>query len=124
MACFEGGFGSMHKTVMQCLKIMSPCLAPLILPLALGLAGCKAKEPPLSPRAAAFKKDVRDILGRLAPVLAGPLSHNDAKAAEQAILSLYPTVGQGKDDFPFRLGAMSKDGILLTASAASPSHRR
>jgi hypothetical protein len=105
----------MKKTMPPCPRIKSLCLALLILPLALGLAGCRAQGPPLSPRAAAFKKDVRDIIARLTPALSGPLAHNDAKAVEQAILSLYPTAGQEKDDFPFRVGAMSKDGILLTA---------
>jgi hypothetical protein len=100
--------------VIHCLRMMRPYLAPLILPLALGLAGCQAQEPPLNPRAAAFKKEVRDLIARLTPALAGLLSHNDAKAAAQAILSLYPGAGQEKDDLPFWLGAMSKDGILLT----------
>jgi hypothetical protein len=103
----------MNKTVIHCLRIISLCLALMILPMALCLVGCTAKAPPLSPRAAAFKKDVRDILTRLTPALAGPLSRNDAKAAEQAILSLYPTAGQEQDDFPFRLGVMSKDGVLV-----------
>jgi hypothetical protein len=101
----------MHKTVTPGLKIKGACLALGL--LLLFLAGCQAKEPPLSPRAAAFKKEVRAIIATLAPVLAGPLTQNDAKAAEQAILSLYPTAGQDKDDFPFRLGAMTKDGRLL-----------
>ena len=103
----------MNKKAIHCLREITPCLVLLILLPALGLAGCKAKEPLLSPRAAAFKKDVQDILARLTPALAGPLSRNDAKAAEQAILSLYPTAGQEQDDFPFRLGVMSKDGVLV-----------
>lgn len=105
----------MNKTVTDCLRIISLCLALMILPLALGLAGCTAKAPPLSPQAAAFKKEVRDIIARLTPALAGPLSRDDAKAAEQAILFLYPTAGQEQDDFPFRLGVMSKDGVLVAA---------
>jgi hypothetical protein len=104
---------NMHETLRQSLRRISPCLGLFILSLA--LAGCTAKAPPLSPKAAAFKKDVGGILARLAPALAGPLSQNDAKAAEQAIPSLYPTAGQGKDDFPFRLGILTKDGILLTS---------
>jgi hypothetical protein len=104
---------NMHETLRQSLRRISPCLGLLILSLA--LAGCTAKAPPLSPKAAAFKKDVRGILARLAPALAGPLSQNDAKAAEQAILSLFPTAGQDKDDFPFRVGVLTKDGIMLTS---------
>jgi hypothetical protein len=101
----------MNKTVKHGLTIIRACLALVI--LLLPLAGCKGKEPPLSPRAAAFKREVQAIIAKLAPALAGPLTRNDGKAAEQAILSLYPTAGQEQDDFPFRLGAMSKDGILL-----------
>jgi hypothetical protein len=105
----------MNKTLIHYLRIVSLCLALMILPLAWGLTGCTAKAPPLSPRAAAFKKDVRDILARLTPALAGPLSRNDGKAAEQAILSVYPTAGQEQDDFPFWLGVMSKDAVLVAA---------
>jgi hypothetical protein len=105
----------MSKAAKPWPRFWRPCLALLMLPLALSLAGCKAPAPPLSPGAAAFKKDVHDIIARLTPALAGPLSQNDGQAATQAILSLYPTAGQEQDDFPFRLGAMSKDGILLTA---------
>ena len=105
----------MNKPAIHCLREITPCLVLLILLPALGLAGCKAQAPPLSPGAAAFKKDVRDILARLTPALAGPLAQNDAKAAEQVILSLYPTAGQEQADFPFRLGALSKEGVLLAA---------
>ena len=105
----------MNKTVIHSLRKINPCLVLLILLLALGLAGCKAQAPPLSPGAAAFKKDVQDIIARLTPALAGPLAQNDAKAAEQVILSLYPTAGQEQADFPFRLGALSKEGVLLAS---------
>jgi hypothetical protein len=90
-------------------------LALCIFSLALGLAGCTAHEPPSSPGAAAFRKDVRGILARLAPRLTGPLSRNDAQAATQAILSQYPAAGQDDPNFPFWLGVLSKDGILLTS---------
>lgn len=105
----------MNKKAVYSLKKINPCRGLLILLLALGLAGCTAKAPALSPRAAAFKAEVRAIIARLTPALAGPLSSNDAAAAEQAILSLYPTAGQEQDDFPFWLGAMSKGGVLLAA---------
>jgi hypothetical protein len=96
-------------------RVMRPALALLSLTLALGLAGCTAKQPPLSPQATVFKQDVRGILSRLAPRLVGPLSNNDAEAAKREILSQYPNAGLDKPDFPFWLGVMSKDGILLTA---------
>ena len=60
-----------------------PCLVLLILLPALGLVGCKAKAHPLSPGAAAFKKDSRRYLARLTPALAGPLAQNDPKSAER-----------------------------------------
>jgi hypothetical protein len=66
---------NMHATLRQSLRSMSPCLGFLILSLA--LAGCTAKAPPLSPKAAAFKKDVGAILARLAPALAGATSRED-----------------------------------------------
>jgi hypothetical protein len=97
------------------------CFMVVIFLLAQGLTGCTASGPPLSPEATAFKKDVRGIIARLSTALAGPLSLNDAEAAKAAILSAYPSAGQDKADFPFWLGAMTKDGILLTALPPVPS---
>jgi hypothetical protein len=110
----------MNNLVLPRRKIAPPCFALVFFLLALGLAGCTGKEPPLSPGAAAFKKDVQGVIGRLTPALGGPLAHNDAEAAKTAILSLYPTAGQVKDDFPFWVGAMTKDGILLTGLPPGP----
>lgn len=105
----------MKEQAVHSLKTITPGLWLVILLLALGLAGCTAPAPPLSPKAAAFKREVRELIGRLAPALAGPLARNDAPAAEEAILALYPSVGQEQDDFPFQLGAMGKDGVLLAS---------
>jgi hypothetical protein len=116
-----GEIDAMNKQAIRCLREITPCLVLLILLPALGLAGCKAQAPPLSPGAAAFKKDVRDILARLTPALAGPLAQNDAKAAEQVMLSLYPTAGQEQAGFPFWLGALSKEGVLLAALPPAPA---
>ncbi len=111
----------MNYLVISRRETSSLSLVLLILLLALGLAGCTAGGPPLSPNAKAFKKDVRGIINKLSTALAGPLSHNDAAAAKAAILSAYPTAGQDKDDFPFWLGAVTKDGILLTSLPAVQS---
>ncbi len=111
----------MNKIVIPRSRTTRPGLMLLIFLVALGLAGCMGGGPPLSPKAEAFKKDVRGIINKLSTALAGPLSHNDAAAAKAAILSAYPTAGQDKDDFPFWLGAMTKDGILLTSLPAVPS---
>ncbi len=105
----------MNKKAVHSLRKINPCLGLVILLLVLGSAGCTAKAPPLSPGAAAFKKEVREIIARMTPALAGPLAQNDAPAAEAAIKSLYPTSGQEQHGFPIWLGVMTKDGILLAA---------
>jgi hypothetical protein len=104
----------MNKITIWRRMITCPGLV-LIFLLALSLAGCATQEPPLSPGAAAFKKEVQTIITKLTPALGEPVSRNDAQAAMAAILSLYPDAGQDKEDFPFRLGVLSKEGVLLTS---------
>jgi hypothetical protein len=104
---------AMKKKAAHSLRKINLCLWLVILLLAWGSGGCTTKALPLTPGAAAFKKEVREIITRLTPALTGPLARSDAQAAEQAILSLYPTAGQDQDDFPFQLGAMSKEGVLV-----------
>ncbi len=83
--------------------------------LGLTLLACQAQAPPPSPEAAAFKRDVQEILTRLGPALAAPLAQDDAQAVQQAILSLYPQAGQETDEFPFRVGVVDQTGILVAA---------
>lgn len=81
--------------------------------LVLAFLACQAKPPPLSPQAAAFKKDILEIVGKLTPVLGAPLGRDDSQAVLDAILAVYPQAAAETDDFPFRVGVLDQNGILV-----------
>ncbi len=75
--------------------------------------GCPAKEQPLSPAAATFRQDMRETIGKLSQVLVEPVCRNDAAACEQAIAAIYPEAPRDTLHFPFHLGVMNLQGILI-----------
>jgi len=75
--------------------------------------GCPAREQPLSPAAAAFKRDLRETIARLTAVLMEPVCQADARACEEAILSIYPQAPRDTLTFPFHVGVMNRDGVLI-----------
>lgn len=88
------------------------CLALAVL-LGLPWLGCPARETPPSPRAAAFRQEMREIIDKLTAVLAEPLCRNDVRACEEAISSLYPETSRDSVTFPFRLGIINREGVLI-----------
>lgn len=77
------------------------------------LGACSAAEKPLTPAAATFKKDMRETIGKLAQVLVEPVCRADAAACEQAIISIYPKAFQDTLAFPFHVGVVNQEGILI-----------
>lgn len=78
------------------------------------LFGCQAKEPPLSPAAAAFKKEVKDCLDRLTPGLAEPLAQADVGAINTTLSKVEPEAIKLCRMCPFRLGVLNKNGETVT----------
>ncbi len=81
--------------------------------LAVAAVACQAKAPPTSPQAAAFKKEVTDLITKLTPLLGEPLARGDAQGVMEVILSHYPQAGQESGEFPFRLGVLDEVGLLV-----------
>ncbi|MCL6620494.1 MAG: hypothetical protein K6T55_00180 [Syntrophobacterales bacterium] len=75
--------------------------------------GCPARDKPLSPAAAAFRQEMRETLGKLLAVLVEPVCRNDTRACEQAIMTIYPEAPRDTLTFPFRLGIINRDGVLI-----------
>lgn len=75
--------------------------------------GCPTREKPLSPQAEAFRQEMRETLGTLTAVLVEPVCRNDTKACEQAIIKIYPEAPRDTLTFPFRLGIINRDGVLI-----------
>ena len=88
---------------------------PLLLLLLLGLlGGCQAKEPPLSPAAAAFKKEVQDCLDRLCRGLVGLILKRDVDALNETLKRVEPEAIKLCRMCPFRIGILDKNGETLT----------
>lgn len=88
-------------------------IVPLIILMAGLLWGCQAAEKPLSPAQTAFKRDISHIIQKLSGVLVEPVCRADARACEAAVEEIYPEAGEETHNFPFRIGILNKDGILI-----------
>jgi hypothetical protein len=78
------------------------------------LSGCQAKEPPLSPAAAAFKKEILDCLDRLCQGLITSIVKKDVAAINETLKHLEPETLKLCRMCPFRIGILDKTGSTLT----------
>lgn len=86
----------------------------LLLLLLLVLGGCQDKEPPLSPEATAFKKEVQDCLDRLCQGLVGSILKGDVDALNETLKKVEPEAIKLCRMCPFRIGILNKNGETLT----------
>jgi len=85
-----------------------------LLLLLLGLVfGCQAKEPPLSPAAAAFKKEIKECFGRLVQPLIEPVLKKDIAAIKTCLENTEPEALKLCRMCPFRMGVLDKKGNNL-----------
>ncbi len=88
---------------------------PMLLLLFLAvLGGCQTKEPPLSPKALAFKKEVQDCLDRLCTGLVASILKGDVNALNETLKQVEPEKIKLCRMCPFRIGILNKDGQTLT----------
>jgi hypothetical protein len=85
-----------------------------LLALALLLPSCRAQEPPLSPAAASFKKEVQDCFERLSTPLIEPVVHLDLTAMNEALKKTEPDVVKLCRMCPFRIAVLDQTGHALT----------
>ena len=86
----------------------------LALLLLVVLGGCRASEPPLTPKAAAFKKEVQDCIDRLCQGLVEPIQTKDEKSITAALKNLEPDALKLCRMCPFRIGILDKTGETLS----------
>jgi hypothetical protein len=86
----------------------------LMLLLLLVLGGCQVKESPLSPAAAAFKKEVQDCLDRLCQGVVGALVKGDVPGLNETLKHIEPDALKLCRMCPFRLGVLDKNGDTVT----------
>ncbi len=78
------------------------------------LSGCQAKEPPLSPAAAAFKKEIQECLDRLCQGVIGALVKKDVVAINETLRHLEPQALRLCRMCPFRIGILDQHGDTVT----------
>lgn len=78
------------------------------------LVGCTAQEPPLSPGAAAFKKEVKDYLDRLSGPLVEPILQRNVKAINATLQKIEPEAVKLCRMCPFTMGVIDGNGNTLT----------
>jgi len=78
------------------------------------LSGCQAKEPPLTPAAAAFKKEVQECLDRLCQGVVTSIVKGDVASINETLKHLEPEALKLCRMCPFRIGILNKTGETLT----------
>jgi hypothetical protein len=77
------------------------------------LCGCQAKEPPLSPGAASFKKEVKQCLASIVAPLAEPVFTKDLPGIAAALEKVEPQAVKLCRMCPFRIGVLNQFGEVL-----------
>ena len=74
--------------------------------------GCQEKKPPLSPKGAAFAKEVQAAIDRIGPPLAGPVAHKDAPAVQKALVKAFSVCADACEDMFYNVFILDQEGIL------------
>jgi hypothetical protein len=99
--------------------VLSQCLGfgghlwPVLLGVLFLLLGCQAKEAPLSPAAASFKKEVKHCLVGLSHPLVEPVYKKDVPEILATLGKLEPQTVKLCRMCPFSLGVLNRNGETL-----------
>jgi hypothetical protein len=80
---------------------------------ALLFGGCQAKKPPLSPAAAAFKKEVRQCINEYSQAVMEPLASNNVAAISAGLEKVEPQALKLCRMCPFRVAVLNHAGEAL-----------
>jgi hypothetical protein len=87
--------------------------ATLFLVLVLFFCGCQAKEPPLSPAEASFKKEVQELVEKLSPPLIEPVSKHSTAEINVTLQKFFSDPENEPRTCPFKFVITDKDGVTL-----------
>lgn len=85
-----------------------------LLLLLMVLSGCPTGEPPLSPAATAFKKEIQECLDRVCHGVAEAIVKGDVAALNETLKLIEPEALKLCRMCPFRIGILDKTGYTLT----------
>jgi hypothetical protein len=83
----------------------------LLVALAWG-PGCQQKKPPLSPKAAAFVKEVQAAINRIGPPLARPVARKDGAAVQKALVKAFSVCADACEGMFYNVFILDQEGIL------------
>ncbi len=81
--------------------------------------GCQAKEPPLSPAAATFKKEIKNCLAKLTAPLLAPVAKKNVAAISAILEKTEPQAIKLCRMCPFRIGVLNPLGETLAVHPPS-----
>jgi hypothetical protein len=74
--------------------------------------GCQEKKPPLSPKAAAFAKEVQAAIDRIGPPLAGPVARKDGPAVQKTLVKAFSVCAEACEGMFYNVFILDQEGIL------------
>ena len=83
----------------------------LLLALALG-PGCQQPKPPLSPKAAAFQKEIQAVIDRIAPPLAEPVAQKEMEAVQKALVKAFSLCSKECEGIFYNVFILDQNGVL------------
>ena len=96
----------------------------LVVMVALLSLGCQAKEPPLSPAAALFKKELKECINRLATALIQPVAAGNAAAILATLDKVEPETVKLCRMCPFVTAVLNQQGDILATHPPRPHTTR
>lgn len=85
----------------------------LLVALVLVLGGCGTKEPPLSPGEASFKKEVKEMIERLSPLLMEPVSQKSTAEINVTLQEFFSDPQNEPRSCPLKIVVTDKSGTTL-----------
>lgn len=83
----------------------------LLLILTLGV-GCQKPEPPLSPGAAKFQKEIQAVIDRIAPPLVEPVAKKDMQAVQKSLVKAFSLCAEQCEGIFYNVFILDKNGVL------------
>lgn len=94
-------------------KLMNGKVMAMVLLLALAVgAGCQEAKPPLSPKAAAFQKEIQAVVNRIAPPLAEPVARKDMKAVQKELVKVFSLCADQCKGIFYNVFILDRNGVL------------
>jgi hypothetical protein len=83
----------------------------LLLALVMG-SGCQGAQPPPSPKAVTFSREVQSVINRIAPPMAGPITQKDREAVRGGLVKAFSVCAEECQGFFHNVFILDQQGVL------------